>query len=223
MRLGLGNIKNFPDMAPGRVRQDAATIAPLVGMFWGQEIQPGEDTPVLVEEFGPRFGVRHADLEIPIFYRKPIFAVHAEGRLRAHEGREDVSPDRWSSWIIAALRRRPELDPIVYMNTHFVSRQNDLDDDVRNWARRNWEDHHELMSAKIHEFVDRGLTVVFGGDLNRGEVPDFHPKQRWIINVGVDKLGVVTPRYGTKVDCLGVDVVDLNSDHNLKVARLRLS
>lgn len=235
MRLVTANIRNNPDMARQLVREDARTVAGLGSAVLFQEIGEREDHEDVAVGLGKGWDVYFTKLPIPIALRSRRFKLvsqdempddelQASGYVRTHRGRRGASPSRYISWVVVTHPSRSDDLPIVIMNTHFVSGAWNWKPKLwKRWRKRMWKKHWKKMQKLIQAFHDAGYTVIFGGDFNRTHVEKFHPKHVWLSNRGIDKIGAVPAPSGAQVRLRLAKRVELNSDHDARVASFALS
>lgn len=228
IRVETINIKSNPLMALPKVKQDVEKSAELpADVVFRQEISPN-DYKNLIQAHQP-MGWRHAylDMAIPISYRVGSDArwdFIGAGREKMHDFKSGISPTRWINWVI--LVDKTNQQRTVFLNTHFVSGAwNDKPVREKQWRKDMWNQHFRGMSARMKLLHDAGYNIVFGGDFNRIDIPyKFHPEQQWIMDNGIDKLGVIKARHGVQIGVKRTDViVGFNSDHNAKLAAFTLT
>lgn len=221
VRIVTANIKDNPDMADARVRADVREAAHLGGWLLFQEIGEREDHVAIEEELGQGWQIRFPTRAVPIAVRDWC-TVKGEGFIKLHEGRAEVSPDRFLVWV--DLQTPGPLDPIL-MNTHYVSGAwSTPEKPAQAWRQQMWRTSWSQTKAKVDEFNAAGRTVIIGGDFNRGSVERFNPRFRWLAQHGIDKIGMSGPVPGTgpaaNLTVRGTQHVELNSDHDALQARV---
>ncbi len=167
------------------------------------------------------------ETECPISVRRSLFKVVGRGWVQISKGREGVSPHRVLSWA--------HLEPVgvavpgfVVANSHYVSgaftNPGQVGDDD-GWRKSTWLLGHAAARVQLAKFRDAGLTVVLGGDFNAppADMPKFWPEQVWAVNDGIDKIAVLPAQGGAKVQVLSTGRAPLNSDHDLRTARLHIT
>ncbi len=219
MKVVTANIRNNPDMLRKKVKADAKTVSRLGGVLLFQEIGEAEDHADVKAALGPGFGYVHDNVEIPIAYRKSSWVLLDSDCVLMHKGKRMTSPNRYVSWVL--LERRSNKQLVCIMNTHFVSGAwNGTPKLNKSWRRARWQEHWKKMSAIVGYFHSQGVTVIFGGDFNRLKVDRFHKSQRWVVNNGIDKIGIL--EGAVKVHIEHQSRHALNSDHDARVASLEL-
>lgn len=231
MRVITANIRNNPDLSRTKVAGDAAAVGRWGAVALFQEIAEREDHQDLRRGLGNKWSIVHDNVAVPIAY-KPRFWVEVQGHemsnglaprgaVRMHDGRKRTSPPRYVTWVVLRRKSRPDLPPVVFINTHFVSgawnRKPKLH---KKWRKKMWNQHWDKMQNIVLQFQEAGITVVFGGDFNRKDVARFSPRQRWFVNGGIDKLGCIEAKGGTRVRLVDVDRKGMNSDHDARIARV---
>lgn len=222
------NIKSNPRMPIASVRHDLAMSTSLGSdVIMLQEIKP-KDYKQAVEKAkvpgknGGKWQVIGLAEAIPIMVRvggDSPWEVAGQGKERMHDGLAKVSPHRMIMWVV--LKHKTTGEKTVFMNTHFVSGAWGKPKKAQQWRKQMWETHFNKMSAKIREFHQQGLSVVFGGDFNRRIIPNaFAPQERWIVKSGIDKIGFVPATNKPNLKVTRRDTVKgFKSDHNAKIAR----
>ncbi|AVD99293.1 phosphoesterase [Streptomyces phage BillNye] len=221
MKVVTANIRNNPDMLRKKVKADAATVSGLGGVLLFQEIGEPEDHTDVKAAIGTAFTYVHDNVEIPIAFRKSSWNLLDSDVVLMHKGKRMTSPNRYLSWVL--LERRSNKQLVCIMNTHFVSGAwNGTPKLNKAWRRERWLEHWKKMSSVVNYFHSQGVTVIFGGDFNRLRVGRFHQDQRWAVNRGIDKIGVLEGHGGVRVKLLGQSHHPLNSDHDAHVASIEL-
>lgn len=223
--IATANIRNNPDMRRDFVRADVAKIRRVCGVAMFQEIGEESDKRDVEHSLGRAWELANRPLDIPIAFKKRIWEVVEIGFQKMHGGKEKTSPSRFVTWVVLKRRSRRvrKARLICFMNTHFVSGAWNLKP-KRNkaWRRRMWRVHWRKMRELVLDFYNRGITVVFAGDFNRRFVRKFHKAQVWISKRGIDKIGLLVARGGTRVRVAGARRVRLHSDHDARVAHIFL-
>lgn len=225
------NIMNNPDIPRWKVRRAAAGTAKLCGVAFFQEIQETEDHIDIRRAMGKKWSWIGDDIAIPIAFKHKLWKVLEFGHELVHHGKAHTSPDRYINWAVLARRNRVRRGAsgrrkvICFMNTHFVSGAwNDKPKLNKEWRKLMWEVHWHRMSERIATFLMRGITVVFGGDFNRKHVQPFARGQRWLVEHGIDKLGVIEAHLGSKVRKINAGTKDVSKvrDHKATWARISI-
>jgi hypothetical protein len=204
-----------------KVRADAETVSRLGGVLLFQEIGEKQDHADVKAAIGTAFNYVHDNVEIPIAFKKSSWNLLDSDSVLMHEGKRMTSPARYVSWVL--LERRSNKQLVCIMNTHFVSGAwNGAPKLNKEWRRERWLEHWKKMSAIVRYFHSQGVTVIFGGDFNRIRVPKFHHDQRWAVNRGIDKIGILEAPGGVRVKLIGQMRHPLNSDHDAHVSSIEL-
>lgn len=228
MRLATSNIRNRPDLPRGIVREAAAQTSQLCDVAFLQEIGEREDHIDVEAGFGPGWAWVGRGLAIPIAFQRKRWYLVDSGHELMHHGRANISPARYVNWAVLRSKNRfgRRGKPVCFMNTHFVSGawvdKHTLDQD---WRQEQWQIHYNAMRRVAMDFVKDGITVVFGGDLNRMKVAKFHSTQRWICDEHIDKLAVISAPRGASVALVTHGRKDVTHVHDHKAvwAELRIS
>jgi hypothetical protein len=225
MRTVTANIKDNPDMPRAFVREDGQHVSILGSVILFQEIGEAEDHADIVR--GLRAGGRSFVLarpdgvapgddraQIPIAYRNDLWRKVGDGYVKAHNGLGGVSPLRGLFWVdLEPVTRK--LPAVRWCNLHMVSGAWDGDHKATQTVRRSmWQTHFGILEARLAAWKREGITVVFGGDWNRAQVPLPHPTAKWVLNTPttIDKIGVLQGSVLVGVNERGW--LDLHSDHH---------
>lgn len=241
-RLVTANIKSNPLMRQSYVDADIAAVRLLGDVILWQEIAPqrykdtlhtlmpnrahvalGTEVPITYKPWQWRPATEQ---ELPDFSNAPddLFprGVTVTGAIRMHGARKRVTPVRYVTYAI--LTSVNGTGPIVvWMNTHMISgawsNRHLL---TREWRRARWREHFSKQQRLVTYFTSKGLTVIGGGDMNRGDsMPKFSFKQRWLAQGGIDHLYCIEPDGGTRVALNEMrSVPGLHTDHKPRVASL---
>lgn len=226
-------------MANRKVEADVRTARAMGGVIFFQEIGEQEDVEAIRSQLGPGYAVLHTRpaCSTPIAFNTKYWeiapqemlpeGIENQGIAEMHKGAAWASPTRRVVWVVLKRRNKTgrgrKLRLACFMNTHFVSGAwNRKPKRRKAWRKVQWEIHWAKMQALVCSFYNAGITVIFGGDFNRLAVKPFHPAQRWLVNGGIDKIGVLEAPGGVRVDFVSSDRRDLNSDHDARSAQLRL-
>lgn len=221
MRVVTANIRNNPDMLRKKVRADAETVSRLGGVLLFQEIGEKEDHADVKAAIGTAFNYVNDNIAIPIAFKRSSWNLLDSDSVLMHKGKRMTSPDRYVSWVL--LERRSNKELVCVINTHFVSGAwNGTPKLNKSWRRERWLEHWKKMSAIVQYFHSQGVTVIFGGDFNRVKVEKFHKDQRWVVNGGIDKIGLLGADSGVRVNIIDTTRHSLNSDHDAHCASFEL-
>lgn len=127
MRLGCANIKNFPDMSPEKVRADGKTVGSHCTLWGGQEINPGEDAPVVLkglESNNAPWAAVLTQFAEPIFYRTDLWEPFDEFFIREEHPLSLPGPHGLHDAITSAGFRslkHPDLAPFAVVNCHLIN------------------------------------------------------------------------------------------------------
>lgn len=140
-----------------------------------------------------------------------------------HGGRAAVSPNRYLSWVV--LKHRSSGRKTVFMNTHMVSGAwNGKDNTDDPWRKEMWLKHRAEQTKVINDFTAQGMSVVYGGDFNRQNVEPFSPRDKQVVDTGIDHLGVVLAPGDELAGVQTAQAIDgYNSDHKAKLMRVTVS
>lgn len=222
------NIQNLPNLTDHQVREDIATIkySPEPGrdprfVLW-QEIEEARDHAAIEQVMGDkRFRHLFPHQHIPITVPKPWRPLERRA-VQTHKGIRLITPHRMITSTVVRNPRRPRLDPIAFVNTHFISGVRDKQALLHGTRKRLWAKHWRALQAEVQLYQARGLTVVLGGDMNHTHVPKLAPTMIWVAGQGrIDKLAVIPG--SVHVDLEDTGRLKLNSDHDATWARLGLS
>ncbi len=221
MKVVTANIRNNPDMLRKKVRADASTVSKLGGVLLFQEIGEKEDHQDVKAAIGTAFTYVHDNVAIPIAFKKSSWILLDSDSVLMHRGKKMTSPNRYVTWVL--LERRSTKQLVCVINTHFVSGAwNGTPKLNKAWRRERWLEHWKKMQAIVNYFHSQGVTVIFGGDFNRVKVEKFHKDQRWVVNGGIDKIGILEAKCGVRVNIIDSYRHSLNSDHDAHAGNLEL-
>lgn len=235
MRVVTANIKK--DLFRRKSRRAMKATSKLGGAILWQEIKDPVDVANLHDILPPRYWLHFFEnLEIPMSFKRKYWrpAVAAElppgtplsGFDLMHHGRALTSPNRYVAWVVMAKKNRSNRAKrakiICFMNSHFVSGAwNKRLKLHKKWRKEAWNQHWGRMKELVLFFYHNGITVIFGGDFNRRDVEKFHERQRWLVQHGIDKIGVlVSRRGGTRVSAVESGHEKTASDHDAVWAKL---
>lgn len=214
---------NIWDQPATRMHEDCLEIKRNLGrpvVVW-QEVEQQREHRAIEDVFAHRYNHLFDTKALPLSVPEPWEVVETKV-VMTHRGLAQTTPNRFILSAVIRNTHRPKLDPIVIMGTHFVSGA---------WwnpgqpheAERVvfWNEHWQDMKFELQHWKSQDLTVLFAGDFNKKHVGKFHPKMRWLIDGGIDKIGVL--EGSVKVSCLEVGRIKLNSDHDARWVDVRLS
>ena len=218
MILATANVRNFPDMPQRLVRQDASTIAASCTLAGLQEIEPGEDTPVVREALGPDWWLVGAHVETPIIGDRDKWQVLAEHVSPFH--RPDLprpaSVHGAVTSVVVQSVPRPHLPPFAVVNVHLVS--NGYNGDRLPVIQDRWRIEWGIFQDECVRLHRRGLTVFTTGDLNNARPPQLRPRREftWLTPWRIaDHIGQLTHPDSVVLTGPVHERVPLNSDHPL--------
>lgn len=216
MRIGTANIRNHPDMPRPAVEADVHTVARRTSLCGLQEIQPGEDTPVVRYALPGHWGMFGGARECPIVWNAERWHLEDSNLItwdRPKLSRPENPTPAITSCVFSS-RRRPGLPRFAVVNTHLVAggyNAQRLPD-----VKVQWNVEWAQYVREVQRLHREGLTVYALGDFNRGELPGHH--LHWYTPSGPpDHVGqLVSPRSVRMVEPEHTPVL-LNSDHKLHV------
>lgn len=218
--LGTANIRNFPDLHPHQVAADTLTIMANVTLAGLQEIQPGEDTDVVLHELGPHWRMVGRDRETPIVVNQRRWEVLDHHLLPFSRPALPRPQNRFgavTSVILQSVERRG-LPPFAVVNSHLVS--GGYNGPKLPVVADRWRVEWGMYQDEALRLWKQGLTVFATGDLNNPRPPRLRPHDdfSWLSpEGGPDHLGEL--RHHESVSLAGPihQRVPLNSDHDLHV------
>lgn len=121
--------------------------------------------------------------------------------------------------IVEAVVRNPaqrQVPRVVVMNQHPpINRPATR---TRRWRQRR------VHKRRVKFWYDRGITVVWMGDMNDPAYPRMHRHEKTAVHAGLDYIRYVVHPRGAQVEVKATGTVDLTIDgHNAHWARLRLT
>lgn len=226
------NVKSNPTMSADKVRSDIHRAAGLgADVIMWQEIQPDYYKRILRAEriTAPGKGQwvhLQTGYEVPISVRvggDSPWVVEGQGARKMHDGKAKVSPNRYVTWV--RLYNKKSHQTTVFANTHMVSGAwNGRPNPADAWRKRMWNVHFDTQRDLMQDFVRRGYTVVYGGDLNRAAMPSFGANDRPITLHGIDHLGLLrAPDDRVEELVERTTIGGFHSDHDAKRVRIVVS
>lgn len=218
MRIGTANVRNFPDMTQLQVAQDTATIMEHVTVAGLQEIQPHEDTPVVLEQLGDSFGMAGRAYETPIVFRHSKLKLLDHNTLPFHRPklpRPESVHGAVTSAVFLQLERRHRF---AVVNVHLVA--NGYNGDRLDVIADRWRVEWGMYRDECIRLWRMGLTVYAVGDLNNPRPPKLRPHYsfRWLSPEGsADHIGELANLQSVYLGRFNHERVNLNSDHDLQV------
>lgn len=146
-------------------------------------------------------GVREVPVSVPDGWE-----VISSDSIEVHGGLKRVSPARYITVVRCVVGGRL----VAFVNCHPVSKpRRGVSSSA--WRIARWNEYHDRLSAVVGDLHERSFTVVFGGDMNKKDVPTVHPRQQALVQAGLDHLWAV-PAEG----------VALTTTHRSKIGRTAL-
>lgn len=221
MKLGTANIRNFPDMRPELVAADTLTIMANTSLCGLQEIQPHEDTPVVLAQLGQRWGLVGGAYETPIIYnahRWELLDHHAIPFHRPRLPRPESVHGAVVSGVFRSVQRR-KLPPFAVVNVHLVA--GGYNAERLPVVADRWRVEWGMYQDEALRLWRHGLSVFAVGDLNHPKPPKLRPHGSftWLSPSlgGADHLGVLENGESVSMRSPMNFRVPLNSDHDLRV------
>lgn len=146
------------------------------------------------------FGGPH---EVPVSLPGHTWEVLTHETTEVHPGLARVSPARYLTTVTARKSRGGLV--VGFVNCHPVSKPRPGVDHAA-WRIAHWAAYFDALAATVAELVDQGLSVVFGGDMNKVTVPAVHPRQTRLVSAGLDHLWCV-PAAGRRVQVRRTQVI----------------
>ena len=222
MLISTANVRGRPLMPQRKVRLDVKTAKSRSGIVGWQEIGSDRYKRAVKGIYGDDWETCQLSVPIPISVRSSNFKILKSGYQLTHHGKALATPNRYVSWAFVQGRDNPF--KFIVMNTHYVSGAwNNKPKPYKAWRKRVWEVHWKVQYDLVRGFHNAGYSILGTGDFNRVEVKRFHPDQVWLTKGGIDKLWFLEGKHGPQFKQVG-DLIrtDMNSDHALKTARVRL-
>lgn len=221
MRIGTANVRNFPDMSQRHVAQDVDTIMEHVTVAGLQEIQPHEDTPVVVEQLGDSFGIVGKAYETPIVYRHSKLHLLDHNTLpfhRPHLPRPESVHGAVTSAVFRHASARLGWSRFAVVNVHLVA--NGYNGDKLAVIQDRWRVEWGMYQDECIRLWRMGMTVFTTGDLNNPRPPKLRPHEwsRWLTPSGSpDHIGELEHPDSITLGAHEHERIPLNSDHDLHV------
>lgn len=199
------------------VLHGAATFTRFAGVIGWQEVSDPADRRKLRSQLGTGYG--HyisrdgSAAAVPVSWRAATFRLLKAYSVKTHEGRLNVSPDRWIT--VVHLQRRDTGRRFVVLNTHFVSEAFKSGSSHRAWRLSRWYDHHTKLKRVLANlrgtYPHRGIFLV--GDFNHHGYLDYSAKRVYPVRAEhgtpIDQIYAGVPGRG---DCLE-KLSTVGSDH----------
>lgn len=226
MKLGTANIRNFPDMAPSKVAADTETIVANVSLCGLQEIQVGEDTPVVRAALPDHWQLVGGHFTSPIILNTRKWKVLDSSSTHTKRPRLSRVENAFLdiTTVVVQSVKRKHLPEFAVANTHLVSggyNGRHLED-----VKAQWDREWRLFGAEVRRLWDRDLTVYVVGDLNHPRPPKLEPHARftWLSPDGpADHLGELEHPLSVQLVDGVHHTIPLHSDHDLRIVSARLN
>lgn len=225
MRLGTANIQNFPDMSPAAVAADALTVAANTNLCGLQEIQPTEDTPVVMGSLGPHWQVWGKHRECPIAWNTRRWNLQW-GNVVPFDRPKLPRPQNRHAGVVSVVLEsvdRPHLPPFAVVNTHLVA--GGMNGPHLPTIAARWKVEWGMFQDEALRLWRQGLTVFAVGDLNHPRPNKLRPHDsfRWLSPMGTpDHIGVLENLDSVRLAAPHHERKPLNSDHGLHVVSGRM-
>lgn len=214
MRIGTANIRNFPDMSSHAVAADIHTVVDHTSICGLQEIQPGEDTPVVRYAIPGHWAMFGGSHETPIVYNADKWHLMDSHQVTWERPRlpRPENPTPAITSCVFHSRRRKSLPRFAVVNTHLVA--GGFNAQRLPAVREQWTVEWHMVMAEVHRLHHHNLTVYVLGDFNRGIMPG----DSWLTPEGPpDHIGEVQADGSVFLESPSHEAHALNSDHNLHV------
>lgn len=221
MKLGSANIKNYPDMSKDKVAADARKIAGLVTIWGGQEIQPGEDTPVILDAMGHNWAALFQQTETPIFYRTDLW--DASDLQSRHLERGSIPLVTKDSAVNGAQFKSKKYrhKPFAVVNWHGIPgafHRHVGKGGLIKERQPVWRSEFATRQHVCSYYQQKGTSPFFIGDDNHDNCPMVLAGGKWICAYRIDRIGFKHVPGGATFSVWGNPLgnhVTLNSDHPL--------
>lgn len=125
------------------------------------------------------FGGPH---EVPISVPTGWAIIGSES-IKVHDGRRRVSPARY----ITVVRAQVDGHRVAFVNCHTVSKPR-RGVPASAWRIQQWDAYLTRLEGVVAGLTGDGYTVVFGGDMNKRDVPRVDTSQLVLFESGLDHL-----------------------------------
>lgn len=220
MRIGTANLRNLPDMTPAQVADDTATIMEHTSLCGLQEIQPGEDTPVIRRKLGKGWHLVGGSYETPIVFKLARWELVDHRTLAFHRPSLPIRESIYGAVTSVLLRdlNHPHRPPFAVVNTHLVvGGYNGAKLPV---VADRWRIEWGIYRDEAIRYWKRGHTVYLTGDLNNPRPPRIQPVTDWgwLTPSGPpDHIGQLRNPAGVHLGHHQHQAIALHSDHDLHV------
>lgn len=213
-----------------QVRSDMQKIkneAPRAIIGWQEidEADEAQEHSILRSIFGRQhlIGMEHrVPISVPRWFR-----VTRSRSVFATGGIPHVSPTRW--FTEAVIQNRRGNKKFVVINGHYPAGAfNNKIESTQKERKDHWEEMFQVHKARVAHWVDQGYTVFWVGDVNRMDMPKVHHREVRVVTTGIDSISYVIGASHGHVKPIGVKFrgagsIKLNSDHDAKWARFKLT
>jgi hypothetical protein len=183
------------------------------GVKFFQEIDP-PSKPELRAIGEPQFTCYNMKTEVPILAGDKVWDYHSHFHRKLNSGRRKHNPARFLSVLLVDRKTFH----IAFCNMHMQQHPNQTD-----YNHRLWYSYFEQAQDIMAGLWSSGYTLVYGGDLNKIRPEPYFSGQKTLVHHGLDHL-YVKPARGVSATVLDRWVNrNMNSDHALIGAKLRLS
>lgn len=227
------NVQSLPLMPHEHVVHDVRLAAEKADVIFWQEIHPSSYRKAITD-LGAEWD-HHMPTEggSPVSWRTKKFHLIETGNDLLHEAKAGVCMQRDITWV--RLRRKGSLKQVVFHSVHYVPRAWAEDGTSRHRAipqeaaeqpmrQRIWREGNVRHKVFIAKWINRGVTVVGGGDFNRGGETAVVgttiagvPVQYLDVTGGIDYLFGV-PAQRMEIVRFSAESTPVFSDHPLKTA-----
>lgn len=172
MNLITQNVKAFLPMPQFKVRHDVRLTGVQAGdrgvILWQECERPRYQRAI--RDLGPLWDHHMPEgIGVPISWRADAWECLDRGLARLHAGKATVCKPRQITYVI--LRNRHTGRVVVFTNRHYVpGAHSPRPVTFRTWRQKAWAVGNSNDHALLVSFLERGYTVVGGGDYNRTKV-----------------------------------------------------
>lgn len=239
-RIGTLNIQDIPDIPRKDVIQCARITKDYTDIAMFQEIREAEDVEDVEKGLGKNWKLVNTSSANPIGFdtrkyrltpeRELSPGVHNRGILQLHQGNPKVpTRAREATWCILSAVERPNLRPFVVTNAHFINNAWNNQEKrplIKAIRKELWLEGLDEWQWSINNFRRRGLTVIWGGDLNCLHIPRINAKQLSVARHRVDHIYAARGRGNKAIGLRPYwgkqKAIETPSDHKLLVGYVNL-
>lgn len=224
MRFVTANIQH--GMSVEKKREDITKVRDLGSVIMWQELGNKESQAVIAQHLPDSDWIHLPAATRPtdrISVRRAHWKVEQATSYLMHPKYPGVRGQRETYTTVALLTSKTSNVQFLVMAAHFTPHAwCNHAVPGKQWRKDKWNLHWNKMQSIAADARSKGITVIGGGDWNRGPagVDKFHASQDWFRETALDYLFGIPATGGAVYTLQSSQSVALNSDHNALVAQL---